>query len=524
MSAVDRPLPLSLGLTVAELQQGALKRHGDATALVFGERLWSYVDLANEISRAQQVLLDRGLKRGDGLAVLSANIPEVIFINWAAQSLGIRYTPLHPKGSEEDHLFIVDKAEATALFIDGESFGERGKVLLEKSNIKHVFVAGGNFGIEFRAASAAFQPRTLEMQARPEDICNIYFTGGTTGRPKGAAHRHLSVNSATLTSLAFWDWPEQIRFLIATPISHAAGGMLTPTALRGGEFHVLPRFDPQEFLETVERKRITATFVVPSMIYDLLDKVDAAAFDLSNLEMIIYGASPISPARLQEAIERFGPKFCQLYGQTEAPNLISYLSKADHDLTRPERLSSCGIPLAPNQVKLLREDGSEAPQGEPGEICVRGPLVMDSYWKNPDETRKAFEHDWLHTGDVARQDEQGYLYIVDRVKDMVISGGFNVFTREVEDCLTQHPAVAAAAVIGVPHPRWGEAVAAFVQLKPGRSVDPDELIELVKLKKGAVQAPKTLEFVDALPLTAVGKVDKKALRARFWSDDERRVG
>ena len=524
MNAVgDRPPPLSLGLTVAELQLGALQRHGDATALVFGDRRWSYKDLANEISRAQQVLIDCGLKRGDGLAVLSANIPEVIFINWAAQSLGIRYTPLHPKGSEEDHLFIVGKAEATALFIDGESFDERGRVLLEKSGVGHVFVVGGSFGIDFRAASAAFQPRALEMRAHPEDICNIYFTGGTTGRPKGAAHRHLSVNSATLASLAFWDWPDQIRFLIATPISHAAGGMLTPTALRGGEFHVLSRFEPREFLETVERSRITATFVVPSMIYDLLDKVDAADFDLSSLEMIIYGASPISPARLQEAIERFGSKFCQLYGQTEAPNLISYLSKADHDLARPELLSSCGVPLPPNQVRLLREDGTEAAPGEPGEICIRGPLVMDGYWKNPEETEKVFKDGWLHTGDVARQDDQGFLFIVDRVKDMVISGGFNIFTREVEDCLAQHPAVASAAVIGVPHPRWGEAVSAFVSLKPGCRVEANELIDLVKAKKGAIQAPKTVEFVGALPLTAVGKVDKKVLRARYWPDGQRRV-
>jgi fatty-acyl-CoA synthase len=263
--------------------------------------------------------------------------------------------------------------------------------------------------------------------------------------------------------------------------------------------------------------------MVPSMIYDLLDKARVEDYDLSSLEMIIYGAAPISPARLAEAIERIGPKFCQLYGQTEAPNMISYLSKADHDLARPHLLQSCGIPLAPNRIALLRPDGTEAGPDEAGEICVRGPLVMESYWKNPEETAKTFEHGWLHTGDVAKRDAQGFLTIVDRVKDMVISGGFNIFTREVEDCLSSHPAVAACAVIGVPHPRWGEAVAAFVVVRPGCSVDGDELITLVKDKKGSVQAPKTVEFVPALPLTAVGKVDKKVLRARHWDGAERSV-
>jgi fatty-acyl-CoA synthase len=328
---------------------------------------------------------------------------------------------------------------------------------------------------------------------------------------------------ATMQSLAHWDWPNDIRFLIATPISHAAGGMLSPTLLRGGEFHVLPGFDPRVFLDIIVRHRITATFVVPSMIYDLLDKVRVEDYDLSSLEMIIYGGSPISPARLREAIERIGPKFCQLYGQTEAPNNITYLPRADHDLSRPEQLESCGIPLAPNVVKLLRPDGTEAGPDESGEICVRGPLVMEGYWRDPEQTAKAFEGGWLHTGDVAKRDSRGFLYIVDRIKDMVISGGFNVFTREVEDCLSEHPSVASCAILGVPHPRWGEAVAAFVVLKPGCKASSDELIALVREKKGPVQAPKSIEFLQSLPLTPIGKIDKKALRERDRRGAERGV-
>jgi fatty-acyl-CoA synthase len=514
---------LRLGMTVSDLQLSALRRYPDATALVCEGRRYTYREVEHYISRFAQYFDSLGLGRGQGLAMLAANLPEVIFANWAAQSLGIRYTALHPKGSEEDHLYILEQAQITALVVDGQTFTERGRALQSRSKVQHVLVLRGDFGIDLNAAVTKFAPAPVIVKARPGDVCNIYFTGGTTGRPKGAAHTHTTMNGITVQSLAFWDWPSTIRFLIATPISHAAGGMLTPTLIRGGEFHILSGFHPDEFLKTVERERITATFLVPSMIYDLLDKVPIEKYDLSSLEMIIYGASPISPSRLKEAIERIGPRFCQLYGQTEAPNLIAYLSKADHDLTRPHLLASCGVPLAPNMIKLLKEDGTEAGLGEAGEICIRGQIVMKEYWNSSDETEKALQGDWLHTGDVAKRDEQGYLYIVDRVKDMVISGGFNIFTREVEDCIALHPAIAAVAVIGIPHPRWGEAVAAFVTLKPGATVGADELIALVKERKGAVQAPKILKFLDRMPMTAIGKVDKKNLRAEYWPVGERSV-
>ena len=511
------------GATVSDMQAATLRRYPGRTALVVGEVRYTYADMAANISRIAQLLKSRGLGRGDGLAVLSSNRAEVVFANWAAQSLGIRYTPLHPRGSEADHLYVLRHAQISALVIDDASFRERSLALRAGADLKHVFSLGGGVGSDLLAEAAEFTPRPPQTLAQPGDICAIHFTGGTTGRPKGVVHRHASMNLATVLALAFWDWPAEVKFLVATPISHAAGRMLAPTLMQGGELHILPAFDPQSFLQTIERERITATFVVPSMIYDLLDRGEPERYDLSSLETIIYGASPISPARLREAITRIGPKFCQLYGQTETTSCLAYLSKADHDLSRPHLLESCGLPLAPSMVRLLKGDGTEAAVGEAGEICVRSPLVMSEYWNDPDETAKAFENGWLHTGDVARQDAEGYLYIVDRVKDMVISGGFNVFSREVEDCLAQHPAVASAAVIGIPHPRWGEAVAAFVTLKAGAAVACEELIDLVREKKGPVHAPKSLEIVDRLPLTSVGKIDKRALRTRYWPADGRAI-
>jgi fatty-acyl-CoA synthase len=222
-------------------------------------------------------------------------------------------------------------------------------------------------------------------------------------------------------------------------------------------------------------------------------------------------------------MKRFGPVFMQLYGQSEAPNCVTTLRRAEHDPAYPERLASCGMPSAGVQVKLLDDDGHEVPVGEVGEICCRGPLVMAGYWNKPEETEKAFRHGWLHTGDLARRDADGYLYIVDRSKDMIISGGFNVFPREVEDVLTRHPDVAAAAVIGVPDPKWGEAVKAVVVLRPGATPNAEALIALVRDAKGVVQAPKSVDFTDALPVTGLGKPDKKAIRAQYWGGSTRAV-
>ena len=232
----------------------------------------------------------------------------------------------------------------------------------------------------------------------------------------------------------------------------------------------------------------------------------------------------MSPARLVEGIERFGPVFMQLYGQSEVPNCITVLRRDDHDpVAHPERLASCGAPVAGLQVKLLDEDGHEVPEGEVGEICCRGPLVMAGYWNKPEETARAFRHGWLYTGDLARRDADGFLYIVDRSKDMIISGGFNVFPREVEDVLTRHPAVAAAAVIGVPDPKWGEAVKAVVVCRAGAEVSAEALIAMVRDAKGVVHAPKSVDFTDDLPVTGLGKPDKKVLRARYWGGAARAV-
>jgi fatty-acyl-CoA synthase len=264
--------------------------------------------------------------------------------------------------------------------------------------------------------------------------------------------------------------------------------------------------------------------LVPTMLYTLMDHADFATRDLSSLETVYYGAAAMSPARLREAITKLGPIFFQYYGQAEAPMTICVLRKDEHDVDDLARLATCGRPVPWVHVKLLDDAGEEVPRGEPGEICVRGPLVMRGYWNKPEQTAEALAGGWLHTGDIAREDEDGFYTIVDRKKDMVVTGGFNVFPREVEDVISAHPAVANVAVIGVPDERWGEAVKAVVVLRPGESVEEGELIEAVKAAKGSVHAPKTVDFVDEIPVSPLGKPDKKALRARYWQDTDRQVG
>ena len=304
---------------------------------------------------------------------------------------------------------------------------------------------------------------------------------------------------------------------MCTPLSHAGAAFFVPTVIKGGSLFVLPRFDPALVLESIERDRITATMLVPSMLYALMDHPDSHTRDLSSLETVYYGASAINPTRLREAIERFGPIFAQYYGQSEAPMAISYLAKADHDLDHPERLASCGRPSVFIRTALVGDDGMPVAVGEPGEICVAGPLLGGGYWKLPEETAETFRDGWLRTGDVAREDADGFWYIVDRTKDMIVTGGFNVFPREVEDVVATHPAVAQVAVIGTPHARYGEAVTAVVVPRNGALTESDiaEIVALVKERKGSVHAPKQVIAVDAIPLTGLGKPDKKALRDRL---------
>jgi len=516
------------------LTVGALKRNKDKPVLFLGDTTLTGGQLAERISQYIQAFDALG---ADATGLLSLNRPEVLMIIGAGQIRGYRRTALHPLGSLDDHAYVLADAEVSTLIIDPTpAFVERALGLLEKvPTLRQVLTIGPvppeleGKAVDLAAEAAKYEPQPLAAaDLAPDHIGGLTYTGGTTGKPKGVIGTVASITAMTTTQLAEWEWPEHPKFLMCTPLSHAGAAFFVPTIVKGGELVVLTKFDPAEVLRVIDEQKITATMLVPSMIYALMDHPDSHTRDLSSLETVYYGASAMNPVRLQEAIDRFGPIFAQYYGQSEAPMVITYLAKGDHD---QKRLTSCGRPTLFARVALLGDDGNPVPQGEVGEICVSGPLLSGGYWKLPEATADTFKDGWMHTGDLAREDEDGFYYIVDRTKDMIVTGGFNVFPREVEDVIAEHPSVAQVCVIGTPDEKWGEAVTAVVVLRPG--VDSDaaavatmtaEIQSAVKERKGSVQSPKQVIVAESVPVTALGKPDKKAVRAQFWSGAERSVG
>jgi fatty-acyl-CoA synthase len=456
----------------------------------------------------------------------ATNRVETWAVVTAAAVMGLRYTPLHPLAAEDDHTFIVEDAEIDALIVEGAPFGQRGHAIKSRvPRLRHLLSFGPAEGARDLVADLqSSEAAALTDEGEADAICWLAYTGGTTARSKGVMIARRCVLNMTAIIFADWEWPQDIRYLAATPITHAGGVNIFPTLMRGGFVRVLPGFDLETYCRTIAEEKINAVMLVPTMIYALIDAKDVRArHDLASLRLIIYGAAPMSPDRLLEGMKIFGDVFLQFYGQTEVPQCITTLRKVDHDPAHPKRLGSCGRPNPLVEVKLFDLDMNEVEPSQSGEICVRGALVMNGYWKRPDATQEAFRGGWLHTGDIAVRDEDGYYYIVDRLKDMIISGGFNIYPREVEDALMSHPAVGSAAVIGVPDDKWGEAVKAFVVLKSGAAADFETLHVHVKAKRGGPWAPKTIEFVEAIAVTGLGKVDRKALRAPYWQGRSRSV-
>jgi fatty-acyl-CoA synthase len=513
--------------TIGDIVTAVLRRFPDRVAFRQDGKDLTYRQTEDTLARWVAVLRDRGLRPGEGVGLLSPNRPEAWLTQAAPALAGGRYTALHPLGSLEDHLYACDEAELRFLFVD-PAYGERASDLREKSaSVESIFTFGPSEAgedINDVASRVSVSGRLDRGPHGPEDLCYLLYTGGTTGVPKAAMLPERALAALAYGTALGWDLPAEIRYLAVAPISHAAGMPILPTLLRGGTVVLQSRFDPTAWLEAIAAERITLSLLVPTMIYALLDHPALEATDVSSLETLMYGASPIAPTRLAEGIERIGPVFCQLYGQTESFGQGTSLWRAHHDPHDLHRLTSCGTPMPFTRVEVRDDDGQPVVDGTAGEICIQGPSVMQGYWKHEELTASTLAGGWLHTGDIGVRDGDGLLYIVDRKKDMIVSGGFNVFPREIEDVLGEHPAVSTVAVIGVPDGKWGEAVKALVVLRPGARADPAELIALVRERKGPVCAPKSVEFVDSLPVTAVGKADKKLLRARYWEGHDRQVG
>jgi len=517
--------------TMGELVATALGRYPQRTAFLNPDgRAVSYRRVAQEIVHADRWLAAQGISKGDSVAQLCANRSEIFSVMGGCYIGGYRSVALSPTTSVEDLAYILGHAEARVLVTD------RTQLPRAREAVAAAAAVGGTElrlachdaepgiphlweGIEEHAHAAEGGHARIENRAAADDVVRLIYTGGTTGRPKGVMGSSGSLALNAMLRMAGHDW-SGIQLLCSTPLSHAAGAMIVPVLWHGGTLVMQDGFDPLRLIEQVLRGEANAVYVVPTMLYRLLDHPRVSDI-AGRLRMIMYGAAPASPARLREARERFGPILTQHYGLTEAPSTILNLNESDH--LDDTLLASAGKPYPGMAVQLLDPQGNSVPPGEVGEICVRGPLLMSGYWKEPELTARAFVNGWLRSGDLAYQDARGYYFIVDRAKDMIVSGGFNVYPKEVEDVIAQHPAVAAVGVIGVPDSLWGEAVKAIVVCRAGQQVEPRVLMELVRVRKGPVMAPKSVDFVAELPQTGLGKIDKKVLRARYWSDSARRV-
>ena len=500
----------------SDVLANALNNGGDRPLLkrLDGPTL-SVREVRDETSRYLQVLQGIGVGQGSRVSLIASNIPECLHVTHALAMCGAIYVPLHPLSGLADHLSIIADAGVNVLVFEAGKFDERAQEIAAAApGMRLLAIGASGAAQDIRALAAGFAPqRLVPAPSGPHDVIRLGYSGGTTGKPKAIPSVERVGLLTGLYMQAVWEWPQVPNILSCAPLTHAGGAMFMPALLRGGTFLILPKFDPVQVMEKIEAERINCMMLVPTMIYALLDHPRFGEFDLSSLETVFYGASAMNPVRLQEAIRRIGPVFAQFYGQAEAPMVLTYFRKADHDPDDLRRLASCGQPNPFIRLELMDADMNPVPDGEPGEICVGGPLVMDGY-RDAELTAEAFKGGWLHTGDVAVRDPDGFLRIVDRTKDMIISGGFNIYPRDIEDLMAEHPAVAQVAVIGVPHDKWGEAVKAFVVLKPGMSASAQELAAPVAERKGSFQAPKSVEFLEAIPQTPVGKPDKKALRAR----------
>lgn len=483
---------------------------------------WREVD---EKSRAIAAGLQKlGLPRGAASAVYSPNDAMAFVCMIGGFRAGAAWNPANVRNAVDANAAFLDLCECACLFFHSSLEAEARTLASRVPSIRWLICLDGKVddwpeAMDLDGLMALGVGVVEPAPDDPDFVVSVVPTGGTTGRPKAVQINNRVWESAIA---AFWeclplDTPG--KFLVAGPMTHAAGAVGLMMIERAPTFVVLPRPDPLSIMQAIQAHGITHMYLPPTMLNLIVEHPRVGAFDFSSLRYLVLAASPIAPEKLRQAVKVFGSAICQSYGQAEAMMFLTFLSNADLRAARPgakpDRFASCGRATSGVQVEIMDDDGRLLGPGERGEIVARGNLVFPGYLKNPEATAAVSTHGWHHTGDIGFKDEEGFFYIVDRKKDMVITGGFNVYPREVEDVLASHPQVAAAAVFGVPDDRWGEAVTAVVVARAGVAPSAAELKALVREAKGPVHVPKSIEFVDALPLTSLGKTDKKALRRRF---------
>ncbi len=493
----------------------------DKVAFIYDKERITFSEFNDRVNSLVHALQAMGVNKGDGIGILSWNCLDYIVVYGSAMKGGFILSRFNPRLGTDETKYLINYSEVNTLFVGPEFVEIVNSLRPQLPKVKNII------SIEERAPNMLYSNDLLatypgeepDVQIEEDDGLHIIYTSGTTGTPRGAVYAHRQAWEDSRTLVIDMGVQPDNKHIQLSPLFHIAGDAHFRVFLYvGGCSVILKFFDPAVTLQTIQNERATHIDFVPTHLIAMLALPDVDKYDISSLKLMWYGASPMPLEVLRKGIATFGPIFAQGYGQSESGPSICHLPGEDHNvLGSPDEkiLASVGQPDIGVQVRIVDEAGSDVAPGEVGEIVVRSHHMMLEYWHNPDDTENTIVDGWLHTGDMGCYDEKGYVYIVDRKKDMIITGGENVYPREVEEVLYRHPAVQEAAVIGIPDPYWVERVHAAVTLKKGAECTDDELIALCKKNLAGYKAPKSVEFVDSLPKNPSGKILKRELREKY---------
>ena len=511
---------------VGDITRAHAARRPDAVATVYQDRATSYAGLDRFANRVANALVAAGVESQARIAYLDKNSDAFFELMFGAAKANAVLVSVNWRLAPPEIAYVINDAMTEVLFVGPEYFEAIDKIRGDLKTVKRIVALGAAHGgwepyETWRDRGGEADPA---LPAAGTDVVLQLYTSGTTGHPKGVQLTHDNLLSLLPGALAWGDWGERDVSLVCMPLFHIGGSGWALAGFYAGARNIIEReIVPAEILKLIAAHRITRTFFVPAVILFLLQTPGVQEADLSSLKLIIYGASPMPLDLLRKAMTVLKCGFAQVYGLTETTGAITYLPPEDHTEAAGERLKSCGKPMAGVELRVVDAAGCDVAAGQVGEIQCRSVQNMKGYWNLPRETQHAMHGEWLRTGDAGYLDADGYLYIYDRVKDMIISGGENIYPAEVESALFGHPALADVAVIGVPDPTWGEAVKAIVVLKAGATASAQELIDYARARIAHYKVPRSVDFVQALPRTATGKILKRELRAPFWKGHDRQV-